>query len=89
HEQKDVVNHCQKMFIPEMMALQLRTRWWISDVLTSKISLKPQECRIKIWLQDEITFYANDRRHSGWKHVDAGSDPHPKGEGTSIMISDF
>ncbi|KAG1853122.1 hypothetical protein F4604DRAFT_1512820, partial [Suillus subluteus] len=38
---------------------------------------------------DEITFYANDRHHSGWKHVDAGSDPCPKGEGTSIMISNF
>lgn len=40
-------------------------------------------------MQDECTFYANDRRHSGWKHLDAGSDPHLKGEGTSLMVSDF
>jgi hypothetical protein len=89
HEREDVVNYRQKIFIPEMMALQLRTRWWMNDGLTSKICLEPQERPVEIWLQDESTFYANDRRHSGWKHIDAGSDPRPKGEGTSIMISDF
>ncbi|KAG0703460.1 hypothetical protein DFH29DRAFT_803494 [Suillus ampliporus] len=61
----------------------------MNDGLTSEISLELQERPVEIWLQDESTFYANDRRHSGWKHIDAGSDPRPKGEGTSVMISDF
>lgn len=37
---------------------------------------------------DESTFYANDRRKTGWYHPDA-SVPQPKGEGQSIMVSDF
>ncbi|KAG2144548.1 hypothetical protein DEU56DRAFT_870337 [Suillus clintonianus] len=89
HERGDVVNYCQNIFIPEMMALQAQMRRWMSDGLTSEINLEPHECPVEVWLQDEVTFYANDRRHSGWYHLNAGSDPRPKGEGISIMISDF
>ncbi|KAG2130252.1 hypothetical protein DEU56DRAFT_914882 [Suillus clintonianus] len=71
------------------MALQARMRRWMSDGLTSEINLEPHERPVEVWLQDEVTFYANDRRHSGWYHLNAGSDPRPKGEGISIMISNF
>lgn len=37
---------------------------------------------------DESTFYANDRRKTRWHHPDAIT-PQPKGEGQSIMVSDF
>lgn len=37
---------------------------------------------------DESTFYANDRRKTGWHHPDANV-PQPKGEGQSVMVSDF
>ncbi|KIJ26478.1 hypothetical protein M422DRAFT_140014, partial [Sphaerobolus stellatus SS14] len=38
---------------------------------------------------DESTFYANDRRNSKWFHSSEKAVPQPKGEGASIMVSDF
>lgn len=61
----------------------------MSDGLMSEINLEPHKHSVEVWLQDEVMFYANYRCHSGWHHLNAGCDPYPKGEGTSIMISDF
>ncbi|KAF7293622.1 hypothetical protein MIND_01141500 [Mycena indigotica] len=38
---------------------------------------------------DESTFYKNDRRKSGWIHASIKAAPEAKGEGDSIMVSDF
>ena len=38
---------------------------------------------------DESTFYANDRRKVGWISKTQKHEPLPKGEGQSIMVSDF
>jgi len=38
---------------------------------------------------DESTFYANDRRKTRWVHESEKATPNPKGEGVSIMVSDF
>ena len=38
---------------------------------------------------DESTFYANDRRKTKWTHTSQAATPQPKGEGASIMVSDF
>jgi hypothetical protein len=38
---------------------------------------------------DESTFYLNDQRKTFWQHEGAKAVPPPKGEGASIMVSDF
>jgi hypothetical protein len=38
---------------------------------------------------DESTFHGNDRRNNYWIHVSDEKKPQPKGEGASIMVSDF
>ncbi|KAF5337676.1 hypothetical protein D9758_013007 [Tetrapyrgos nigripes] len=38
---------------------------------------------------DESTFYAHDRRKRGFYHEDMSTAPQPKGEGPSLMVSDF
>jgi hypothetical protein len=48
-----------------------------------------QPFRIILVTHDESTFYANDRRKVGWSHKSATGKPQAKGEGESIMVSDF
>ncbi|KAJ7116133.1 hypothetical protein C8R43DRAFT_1137998 [Mycena crocata] len=50
---------------------------------------KDQHFRLILVTHDESTFYANDRREVGWLHKSDKGKPQPKGEGQSIMISDF
>ncbi|KAL1745130.1 hypothetical protein HDZ31DRAFT_23660, partial [Schizophyllum fasciatum] len=38
---------------------------------------------------DESTFYQNDGRRLYWQHMKTRAAPQPKGEGQSIMVSDF
>jgi hypothetical protein len=38
---------------------------------------------------DESTFYANDRHKARWTHKDVEKVPMRKGEGESLMVSDF
>src|SRR6266851_187248 len=38
---------------------------------------------------DELTFYQNDERKTCWGHQHSRPAPQPKGEGQSLMVSDF
>lgn len=38
---------------------------------------------------DESTFFANDRRKTKWVHPSQGPEPERKGEGMSLMVSNF
>ncbi|KIJ50790.1 hypothetical protein M422DRAFT_159330 [Sphaerobolus stellatus SS14] len=49
----------------------------------------PGSKRIILVTHDESTFYANDRRKNRWIHVSETPEPVRKGEGASIMVSDF
>ncbi|KAJ7147720.1 hypothetical protein C8R43DRAFT_854680, partial [Mycena crocata] len=48
-----------------------------------------QKFRIILVTHDESTFFANDRKQVGWIHPSFKGKPQPKGEGQSIMVSDF
>jgi hypothetical protein len=48
-----------------------------------------QAFRLILVTHDESTFYANDRRPTGWISKSEKGKPQPKGEGQSIMVSDF
>jgi hypothetical protein len=45
--------------------------------------------RLILVTHDESTFYANDRRKTKWSHVSEKATAERKGEGVSLMISDF
>jgi len=51
----------------------------------------PQGVRFRLILitHDESTFYENDRRKTLWQHTTHAPTPERKGEGESLMISDF
>ncbi|KAJ7869644.1 hypothetical protein B0H13DRAFT_2557516 [Mycena leptocephala] len=51
--------------------------------------LKGQPFRLILVTHDESTFYANDRHKDGWLSKSEKNKPQPKGEGESIMVSDF
>ncbi|GJE94827.1 hypothetical protein PsYK624_110020 [Phanerochaete sordida] len=87
HEREDVVEDRQTVFLPSMEAIEGRLREWSDDgeQLPGPIKGKP----VMVWYHDEVTFYRNDRQELHWVHKNDTPVPKPKGEGTSIMISDL
>jgi hypothetical protein len=75
------------------------TRWLKHPKSVTKASsrglegkYKGQPFRIILVTHDESTFHANDHHKigwSGWSHKSATGKPQAKGEGESIMVSDF
>ncbi|KIJ53757.1 hypothetical protein M422DRAFT_129077, partial [Sphaerobolus stellatus SS14] len=59
------------------------------DVVVPPDLHMPGSKRIVLVTHDESTFYANDRRKKRWIHVSETPEPVRKGEGASIMVSDF
>lgn len=45
--------------------------------------------RLILITHDESTFFQNDQRKTLWEHTSKNGVPRPKGEGQSLMISDF
>ncbi|KAF9016780.1 hypothetical protein BDZ89DRAFT_961647 [Hymenopellis radicata] len=56
-------------------------------VLSGKRAGRP--FRLILVTHDESTFFANDRCKLGWLHPDFKNKPEPKGDGDSVMVSDF
>lgn len=58
-------------------------------------ALYPESCegrpypKVILLTHDESTFYANDQQKRRWYAKDEKAVPEPKGEGSSIMVSDF
>ncbi|KAJ6589656.1 hypothetical protein B0H19DRAFT_1304072, partial [Mycena capillaripes] len=97
HEREDVVAY-RTEFVKRWLE-EYEPRMWAYDndgnavqapegyVLEGKY--KGQPFRIILVTHDESTFYANDRRKTGWLHASDKGKPQKKGEGESIMVSDF
>jgi len=91
HEREDVVNYRQNHFLPLWSILESRMTTW-----TSQNQMQPPvlpdfllKKRIVLITHDESTFYAHDRRKKQWFHKDESAEPIKKGEGASLMVSDF
>ena len=97
HEREDVVAYRQNVFLPQMAELEARTRTWKNGIDEEQKPWPndmddgphPFQDRTVVWHHDESTFYANDRRQVRWVHRDETTVPHAKGEGASLMVSDF
>ncbi|KZS89290.1 hypothetical protein SISNIDRAFT_407601 [Sistotremastrum niveocremeum HHB9708] len=92
HERQDVVKYrsafvarWKDVYEPRMF-LYDRDGTKIQDPATDLLHNKK---RIILYTHDESTFYANDRRKTKWHHPHLDSLPQPKGEGESLMVSDF
>ncbi|KAK2459403.1 hypothetical protein APHAL10511_008579 [Amanita phalloides] len=89
HERKDIVDYHQKSFLLRWMSIEEQTRKWKEDQLEENIQDQPQNHHIIVWFHNKSTFYANDCQKLSWVHKDETAVPHPKGEGASLMVSDF
>src|SRR5712672_2068272 len=50
----------------------------------------PDPCfRLIPIMHNKLTFYQNDQRNTAWTHSSDKPTPRPKGNGQSIMVSDF
>lgn len=95
HEREDVVRYRQETFLPLWTDLVRRMLLVDAD---GNVVRDPQlgnfrqdrtERRVILVTHDESTFYANDRRKTRWIHKNEGPTPVRKGEGASLMVSDF
>lgn len=87
HERKDVVEYRQDVFLPLWSKLEEHMVLPFSD--SSHLSRGHCEGVYLLVTHDESTFYANDQRKTVWYHKDATPKPRVKGEGLSLMVSDF
>ncbi|KAJ7589230.1 hypothetical protein C8J56DRAFT_1048857 [Mycena floridula] len=53
--------------------------------------IMPPGCPFQLILvtHDESTFFCNDQKKIFWQHADHKAVPQPKGEGVSLMVSDY
>ncbi|KIJ48164.1 hypothetical protein M422DRAFT_162848 [Sphaerobolus stellatus SS14] len=91
HERADVVDYRQNVFLSIWAALQERIMLWNRDSIPTdpKSCSFPNRKRVVLLTHDESTFYAHDRQETRWIHNSENPTPAKKGEGSSIMVSNF
>ncbi|KAG8915216.1 hypothetical protein FRC01_003742 [Tulasnella sp. 417] len=88
HEREDVVRYRQDVFLKEWFRPQ--ERMVVRDDEGKVVKTPPNPLLLLIPItHDESTFYAHDQRKKRWVHKSEGAVPVRKGEGTSLMVSDF
>lgn len=89
HEKEDVVEYCQKDFLPAWASFERRMVKFSEDGSWSKPpSLKEGEKPLVLVTHDESTFNANDGKRRIWIEKEKSS-LRPKGRGKRIMASEF
>ncbi|KAI0083234.1 hypothetical protein BDY19DRAFT_900582 [Irpex rosettiformis] len=93
HEREDVVEY-RNAFVKRWKEYEKRMTTFDTEgnpVESTGGFPTQQRGRFKLILvtHDESTFYANDRRKTKWVHASEKAASQPKGEGSSIMVSDF
>lgn len=93
HEREDVIEY-RKSFVQRWGEYEKRMVTYDNNGNTNPPPNGfdvPQTGRFRLILvmHDESTFYANDRRKNFWSHKSDLHTPDRKGEGPSLMISEF
>ena len=88
HEHNDIKDYRQSVFLPKIEEIRPKLRTW-HDGIEEAASKESSRQKTVLWFHDESIFYANDHREVRWVHKDETAKPKPKGEGISIMVSDF
>lgn len=95
HEREDVVAYRQKFVGRFLTHYAPRMYTWdnagneAKPVGFNSPDIRNGRFRLIAVTHDKSTFYANDERKTQWIHESQKATPVKKGEGTSIMISDF
>lgn len=87
HERKDVVAYRKEVFLPKIAELIPKMRHYNDN--GDEIPTGWMGPYVVLWVQDESFYYANDQRTLRWVPPGEKAVPHPKGQGTSIMVSGF
>jgi hypothetical protein len=87
HEREDVVAYRQA-FVYRWAEYELRFQIWDTNA-DPPPCLFADSCPLILVTHDESIFYQNDERTTYWSHQDSRPPPKPKGEGQSLMVSDF
>jgi hypothetical protein len=94
HEREDVVTY-RNGFVARWKGYEKRFHTWDDDGIEhppSKANWHPVKggrFRLILVTHDESTFYQNDSRKTHWIASNSKATPLPKGDGQSIMVSDF
>ena len=82
------MNYRNRDFLLRWAELEKNMLAWNSDGSVANPGLSPSH-QLILLTHDESTFYANDRCKTQWMHCTETAQPKRKGEGASIMVSDF
>jgi hypothetical protein len=94
HEREDVVEY-RRSFVERWMENERRFHRWDNDGTELP---RPNgfpvpgalgRFRLILVTHDESTFFQNDERNTGWNHATRKAKPKAKGNGQSLMVSDF
>jgi hypothetical protein len=94
HERSDVVEY-RKAFVERWMGHERRFHRWDHDgselPRPNGFPVPGSHGRFRLILvtHDESTFFQNDERNTGWSHTTSKSKPKAKGNGQTLMVSDF
>jgi len=94
HEREDVVRY-RKAFVERWKEYEKRFHLWDNNgdplPLPKGFPVPGAHGRFRLILvtHDESTFYQNDLQRSHWAHKSDKPTPQPKGDGQSLMVSDF
>ncbi|KAF8750260.1 hypothetical protein RHS01_09488 [Rhizoctonia solani] len=92
HKQANVVDYCQKTYVPFMQDIEQLTRVYNKKGTLDPqhpILLHPGEKPTIVWFHNKSVFFANDRWLVRWVGANKHPTPFKKGEGSTIMIADF
>ncbi|KIY64294.1 hypothetical protein CYLTODRAFT_402037 [Cylindrobasidium torrendii FP15055 ss-10] len=88
HEDADVVEYRQTLYLPRLMQRLKSARQYDNDGCLENADNIPSD-PITLWFHDESTFDQNDQRDLGWRPFDAPAKLQPKTKGESVMATDF
>lgn len=86
HEREDVVAYRQA-FVYRWAEYETRFRFWDDD--GNPLPRSSNSFPLILVTHDESVFFQNDERKTSWGHQDSKPTPKLKGEGQSLMVSDF
>jgi len=88
HKRDDVVAY-RDAFVNRWAEYERRFHIWNDADVGATLARPPHPLPLILVTHDESTFYQNDQRKTCWGHQDSRPTPQPKGEGQSLMISEF
>ncbi|KAI0279057.1 hypothetical protein BC826DRAFT_945842, partial [Russula brevipes] len=92
HERADIVKYRQE-FVARWKGHEKRFHQWDNDgnelPRPTGFPVAGGRFRLVLITHDESTFYQNDQREAKWSHNTSTPTLSPKGDGQSLMVSDF